>query len=268
MRLLTKIWSLHEEDSSNVLFINVPVSAIRIQCAVRKLQLAIWDCFKIKRIEKLIGISQAITRKLRTQLVMDALSVKGLKKPVMRVITRWNSTGDMLKRLLELKTFIQEDLKLLKSVQITESTWNKLEDLHASLQPLQILTTKLQAENLNIPQFVKDWKLAEFQLQKQQTFFASELLGHLKVRGNLIFSQPIIKAGQYIDIGLRSLMTCLEAAEAKETIKSIYKKKQRVEGAVILPDLDVDDNCQVTMSSKLYLGALAAKLLLTQHHWI
>ena len=62
-----------------------------------------------------------MTKKLRTQLVMDALSVKGLKKPVLYVITRWSSTSDMLKRLLELKSFIQEDLRLLTSVQITEA---------------------------------------------------------------------------------------------------------------------------------------------------
>lgn len=78
------------------------------------LQLAIEDALKNEpSIGKLISKARTIVKPLRTQTCCEKKNTKNveerkIQKPIIDCSTRWGSTFDMLKRLLELKEFCTE----------------------------------------------------------------------------------------------------------------------------------------------------------------
>lgn len=81
-------------------------SLTRIHCIVHKLQLGVNDYLKSSATQKTIKIAQKIAAKLRCPVIKMHLTNMGLHQAIMCQATRWNTTHEMLKRLLELKIFL------------------------------------------------------------------------------------------------------------------------------------------------------------------
>ena len=80
-----------------------------LRCAAHALQLAVQDALESCSgdLLNLISRSRELVKNLRTANVMFILRAQKLKNPIIDVETRWNSTSDMLERLLELQSFCE-----------------------------------------------------------------------------------------------------------------------------------------------------------------
>lgn len=66
------------------------------------------------------------------------------------ILFRWNSTYNMLARLLELKAFCQEHEKIYKKLYCSIEMWSLIDEIVQSLAPCSKATIRLQSENLTI----------------------------------------------------------------------------------------------------------------------
>ena len=68
--------------------------------------------------------------------------------------TRWNSTFDMLRRLLEIRTEVNQVLEELGMDTLLTSDWAKLENMVKLLEPFAIHTDQLQSDSQSLSQVV------------------------------------------------------------------------------------------------------------------
>lgn len=68
-------------------------------------------------------------KKLRTPNLVSELVKSKLKRSILDCETRWNSTYNMLQRLLELKHFCQMNADQFKQLDLSNSEWNSIESL-------------------------------------------------------------------------------------------------------------------------------------------
>jgi len=136
-----------------------------MRCAVHTLQLAIRDGLKDTHSRNLIGKLRHVATTART-LKIDAILKKRAKKgAIIDQATRWGSTYMMVKRLLELKTFL-EDIDN-PAVSLSEREWNNVLQLEAVLAFPFAATKRLQAEELTAGTFLWEWKHLIFVLHQR-----------------------------------------------------------------------------------------------------
>jgi hypothetical protein len=120
------------------------------------------------------------------------------------------------------------------------------------MKPLSILTQQLQSEQLTIPKFKEYWTIAELKLRKEieESSWgpAKKLIEFLNVRKTTIFGNPIVLAGMYLDPRFQRSLTDIEAAKAKNVIRSVYVK---VSGSTESDEVDMEtqpeiDNDEIT----------------------
>ena len=82
-------------------------------------------------------------------------------KLIQDVKTRWNSTHDMLKRMVEIKDVVQETLKdekwkedVLKGASIREEDWNLMENIVRVLDPFKSATETLSKDTACISEYI------------------------------------------------------------------------------------------------------------------
>lgn len=97
------------------------------------------------------------------------------------------------------------------------------------LQPLATLTTQLQDEQLIIPQFHANWLISINQVkkvvEKQGNWNGGKVLLELiEARRKIIYQNPIILAGVYLDARFRPMLTPDEKAKAKDAIRVVFNK--------------------------------------------
>lgn len=85
---------------------------------------------------------------LRTDSCIKQLKIYNVNKPVLDVVTRWNSTADMLSSLLSAKEFCKDFSPSKPKLHLADLDWNRIADLLTALQPCRIATLILQKENL------------------------------------------------------------------------------------------------------------------------
>uniref|UniRef100_A0A6P7GQJ3 Uncharacterized protein LOC114345562 n=1 Tax=Diabrotica virgifera virgifera TaxID=50390 RepID=A0A6P7GQJ3_DIAVI len=154
-------------------------------CAAHTLQLAIQDALsQDKQIGKVILDARRVVRVLRTQTFLYMLRKQNLKKPIIDCQTRWGSTFDMLKRLLEFKSFCTEMelTRVNKFKNLSESHWDKIREIVSVLEPVQKCTIKLQYEQLTIVSFFSDWQECKLCTEKLGFAFARQILNNTKKR--------------------------------------------------------------------------------------
>lgn len=157
-------------------------------------------------------------------------------------ITRWNSTFMMVERLIELKDFCIRHQKSTRtaSLDITDdSMWEAFISLNQVLDPVAKLTTKLQAENLLIPDFIYHWLAAKHSLKNmsnntKQRFnivssqLAAKLIENIEFREKQIFNNEIILAGWYLDKWINVTMSGDQKKTANNVLKMVHKKLENL----------------------------------------
>lgn len=136
-----------------------------ITCAAHTMQLAISKGLDIKEIDTFCQKARKMVGHFRhSNIAWEALKTnqENLKMPVLKLIqsvpTRWNSTFDMLERLLKNRRPVESVLadksvtktKIAQNLEISECEWHIMDNLVNVFKPLQIATTVLCAHNSSI----------------------------------------------------------------------------------------------------------------------
>ena len=82
---------------------------------------------------------------LRKPTHITKIFQQNLKKPMLNVITRWNSTFDMIERLLELKQFCISNSGDDKELISDDKIWHFMQDFVTVFKPIK--KTTLQQQN-------------------------------------------------------------------------------------------------------------------------
>lgn len=118
-------------------------------------------------------------RTLRRPNVALELKRNQLLQEVLDCPTRWDSTADMLDRLVGLKEFCEEHYPDL----IDNETWTKIEETLQALKPCRILSKRLQEEQLVFGDFYIAWIKCITELEKINNTIAVILVICMKERG-------------------------------------------------------------------------------------
>ncbi|XP_049322708.1 uncharacterized protein LOC125782495 [Astyanax mexicanus] len=127
----------------------------RMPCLAHTLQLTLKDAIKHPNADVLISRARKLVHAVRKSSVANEAIIKKCGKTLVRdCSTRWNSTLDMLIRLLEIRTELNQVLEELGMDTLLTSDWAKIENLVKLLDPFAIHTDQLQGDSQSLSHVV------------------------------------------------------------------------------------------------------------------
>ncbi|XP_078026567.1 E3 SUMO-protein ligase ZBED1-like [Epinephelus lanceolatus] len=124
-------------------------------CLAHTLQLTLKAVMKHPNADSLISRARKLVHTVRKSSVANEAMIKKCGKTLVRdCSTHWNSTFDMLRRLLEIRTELNQVLEELGMDTLLTSNWAKLENLVKLLEPFAIHTDQLQSDSQSLSQVV------------------------------------------------------------------------------------------------------------------
>ena len=197
-----------------------------ICCASHTLALAVDDCLGLKADEdtkKLIEKARNVVCTLRNSNMRKELRKKNLPMPVIDIETRWGSTYDMIKRLIELSGFCQEYESLNEKLKLTDLQWQRLQEMAETLAPVRLLTNQLQLSQLTPGRMLGHWNLALHSLKSHETELSEKLIERMTLREEALLSPPVL-AGTYLDPEYQVLLTESQKEIAKIELQSVHQR--------------------------------------------
>ncbi|KAL3972490.1 A-kinase anchor protein 18 [Sarotherodon galilaeus] len=127
----------------------------RMPCLAHTLQLTIKDAIKHPTADSVITKARKLVHAVRKSSVANEEMIKRCGKTLIRdCTTRWNSTFDMLRRLLETRAELNQLLEQLEMDTLLTSDWTKMENLVKLFEPFAIHTDQLQSDSQSLSQVV------------------------------------------------------------------------------------------------------------------
>lgn len=119
------------------------------------LQLSLKAVMKHPNADSLISRARKLVHAVRKLSVANEAMIKKCGKTLVRDCSaRWNSCFDMLRRLLEIRTELNQVLEELGMDTLLTSVWAKLEILVMQLEPFAIHTDQIQSDSQSLSQVV------------------------------------------------------------------------------------------------------------------
>ncbi|XP_018405103.1 PREDICTED: uncharacterized protein LOC108781587 [Cyphomyrmex costatus] len=190
---------------------------ISVKCAAHTLQLVVKD-FLSNTDAEIIDRAREVVKTLRTPTYRHSLQILKLKKPRLDVCTRWNSTYDMLQRLLQYKTFCND---IVGTSRLSEQEWITIQDIVKVLRPVYEATMKLQESQLLVGDFYKLWINLKLQVDTLRSSVADALSHYLERRESQILKNEAVNAAIFLDPRLKRLLSSERKIKAKKHLKSI-----------------------------------------------
>ncbi|XP_046809503.1 zinc finger BED domain-containing protein RICESLEEPER 2-like [Lucilia cuprina] len=163
-----------------------------VRCAAHTIQLAANDV--IKTLTSEIEECRKIAKNLRTSVRSgnDEISL-----PCLDVVTRWNSTYDMLNKILSLKEYIEN----MDSLSIFDINWSFIQNFVKAFAPLAKCTMKLQAEQYILGDFFRDWLTCELELEELVNIntYAADLVSAMRTRKEKLLKHDAFAGAIYLD---------------------------------------------------------------------
>lgn len=208
------------------------VTAVR--CAAHTLQLAVRDA--CKELEPVFELCRRAVRTLRTPNVVLELKRNQLLQAILDCPTRWDSTADMLDRLVNLKDFCKEHYSDL----IGDETWSKIEESLQALKPCRVLSKRLQEEQLTFGDFYIYWIKCITELEQMNTPIALYLVICMKAReGNLLTNDTFLSA-VYMDPRVNSILS--EEQNERARIHLMHTHQRYINLQLQTQDRPTDEN--------------------------
>lgn len=201
----------------------IPTS-YKIPCVAHQLQLAIGKFSEIPVISRMLETSRILSAKLRTPTLKNLLDKENLPYGKMDQTTRWSSKAAMTVRLEELKGFCLQNQSLCSGLKVSEHFWLTLAQFNKLVQPLSILTSQLQNEQLKISDYNQFWFTAMLNPAINSDWPPAKKLRELvTARKEKIDENPIIQAGIYLDPRFRTIsLSGMNQNSAKQVIRAIF----------------------------------------------
>ncbi|XP_028648490.1 zinc finger BED domain-containing protein 4-like [Erpetoichthys calabaricus] len=135
-------------------------------CMAHTLQLALKDAMKQSGASSAVNKARNLIHSVRKSSVANEQMIKRCGRTLIRDCpTRWNSTLDMLKRLLETKATLNEVLDELGIDTLLTSDWAKLENQLKVLEPFGMHTDQLQTDSQSLSEVIPSLLNLEAHLQ-------------------------------------------------------------------------------------------------------
>ncbi|GLV36174.1 hypothetical protein CBL_21482, partial [Carabus blaptoides fortunei] len=205
---------------------------IGIRCAAHTLQLAIKDSIKNADLNEFISDARELVKKLRIPSLVLKFKDLNIKRPVLDCPTRWNSTYNMLKALLECKDFSSSLAENNLDYYLAENKWEKLNFIVDTLQPLTEATLKLQSEQLTLSDFYGIWIQCKIKLRNLKNFFADILSHELSIRETSLLESHSLLGAVYLDPRYQILLSTSQKVQAVQHLKNIWNKLQFLERSI------------------------------------
>ncbi|XP_017470865.1 PREDICTED: uncharacterized protein LOC108362420 [Rhagoletis zephyria] len=132
------------------------------------------------------------------------MAAQGLNRPIIDVVTRWNSTFQMLKSLLKFREFCAEHIEDKFNLNIAE--WRDVDELVATLDPIYEATLKLQSSQLFLGDFYILWMQLKLKVQANNSDNNQLLFKCLEKREERLLNSPSVLACVYLDPRIRRLL--------------------------------------------------------------
>ncbi|KAM5158321.1 LOW QUALITY PROTEIN: uncharacterized protein ACMZJ9_009610 [Mantella aurantiaca] len=232
--------SLETEENAGIFLDNFIEEALKIstihhmRCAVHTLQLAIRDGLKDRHAATLIGKLRQVTVAARAPKTDAILKRRAGKGAILDPTTRWGSTYLMVKRLLELKDFIEEMDN--ENLALTESQWTQTKELENLLSHPFNVTKRLQCDDLTPGKFLLEWKSLLYRLNKNGGLIAEGIASSMRKRESLLLENELLLAAIYVDPMSRLLLNSEQTATGK---KALYELAVRMKG--LRPEIPLQD---------------------------
>ncbi|KAM9330121.1 LOW QUALITY PROTEIN: uncharacterized protein PAF06_009560 [Gastrophryne carolinensis] len=223
--------SLETEENADIVLDNFVEQALKLatihhmRCAVHTLQLAIRDGLKDRHAATLIGKLRQVTVAARAPKTDAILKRRAGKGAILDQTTRWGSTYLMVKRLLELKDFIEEMDN--ENIALTESQWTQTKELENLLSHPFTVTKRLQCDDITPGKFLLEWKRLLYHLNKNGGLIAEGIASSMMKRESLFLENEILLAAIYVDPMSRLLLNSEQTATGK---KALYDVAVRMKG--------------------------------------
>ncbi|KAM7282286.1 zinc finger BED domain-containing protein 4-like [Ixodes scapularis] len=200
-----------------------------VRCAAHTLQLAVEDALKSADVKVLLDKCRAICKKLRVPTTMMLVKKLNLKKPILDCPTRWNSTCDMLERLIELKPFCIDMGKSSTDFVVSDETWAAIEGIIASLRPAKVATKALQKEQLSLGDFFGIWLQCSLETAKIDSVLAQRLTSSLKQRQKSLLQNDVFQACVFLDPRFNVLLLEDEKKSARDHLMKTWVALKKVQ---------------------------------------
>ena len=164
----------------------------------------------------MIGKLRQVALAARTPKIDAILKRRTAKGAIIDQATRWGCTYLMVKRLLELTSFLENIDN--PSLALTEGQWKSAIELEELLQLPYIVTKKLQAEDLTAGKFSFDWKKLIFNLNKKGGIIVDGILKSINRREPQLTDNDILLASIYVDPRCRILLDEKQCKTAKDCL--------------------------------------------------
>ncbi|KAL5246306.1 hypothetical protein ACI65C_013714 [Semiaphis heraclei] len=165
----------------------------------------------------------AAAKSLRTQTYSAWLKKEGLKQAILDIETRWNSTHNMLNRLLELRTFCSVNAKKL----LNDHDWDSIHNLKNDLNP---------GDCFGI------WLNTQMKLKKLNTPISKKLLININNRKDSIFQNPVFESALYLDLRYRHLMSEESKSRAVVHLIKTWEMLNRLKNRFSTSTVETEDN--------------------------
>lgn len=193
-----------------------------MRCAAHSLQLAIRDGLKKKRISKILSKLRQIATAARSSKIDEILKRRAGKGATLDQATRWGSTYLMIKRLIELKTYLN-DLDN-EELSLSNKYWEQTVNLEKVLECAFVTTKKFQCENLTPGDFFCEWRELIFKLQKFECDIADDIIASMTRREVDIMVNTILLAGIYVNPLNRVLLNDNQTQLARQALYELMVK--------------------------------------------
>ncbi|XP_042149037.1 zinc finger BED domain-containing protein 4-like [Ixodes scapularis] len=200
-----------------------------VRCAAHTLQLAVEDALKSADVKVLLDKCRAICKKLRVPTTMMLVKKLNLKKPILDCPTRWNSTCDMLERLIERKPFCIDMGKSSTDFGVSDETWAAIEGIIASLRPAKVATKALQKEQLSLGDFFGIWQQCSLETAKIDCVLAQRLTSSLKQRLKSLLQNDVFQACVFLDPRFNVLLLEDEKKSARDHLMKTWVALKKVQ---------------------------------------
>lgn len=162
------------------------------------------------------------------------------KKPIIDCITRWNSTYNMIERLLEIREVVTTLSKDNSKLFISSADWSFASEFVGIFKPIYTATMKLQTEQLCYRELYILIMDIKFQIDAlPNTEMKVILKESLKTRMDKLFDNELFNAAVYLDPRIKVCMTSEQKTRAQMYIVSLYKRIYSKEGtfAILIPKI-------------------------------
>lgn len=181
------------ENELNMHTDNKPNLTTSIHCSAHTLQLCVLYSLKTQTIQNQIIRARSAVKKLRTPNVLKY--IKPLK-PFIDIPTRWNSTYDMLKSLINLKDFYYDHTDIIE-LNISAYDWDCFSKIVTSLEPAKVATIKLQDHKITLGDFYDIWMQCLAETKKINSTIANALCVAMETRETVLLQNEVFSSGMF-----------------------------------------------------------------------